>query len=278
MKRLLFLLLSAVLLTSAMVGCSARPSPVSSSVSSDPSSSSFDPVSDTTSALEYFNEKGPFDAEHYNLGLRALQAIDSYLDGYTTIAGVNKVLADCYEEVSALPELPESDPFYAGNDFVYSYIFLAYVDYQYQLSGFATKKYQDRNLLAAALGEPENDYSDILKVSPVDAYLDDVISKLEAEQTDVSVSYYWYEGDLFIDLNTTGLNYFYENRDSLSAETKENLREVSHGYVSGDFAKILYNEIRKVGGDDFLIYISLKGITTFCVSCNLEIILDYLNE
>ena len=241
-----------------------------------------DPVNTTleepTAGPSHYNEKGPFDDAHYEIGLKALQAIDGYLDGDLTLSGVNKILSECYDELGSLPELPETDPLYAGNDFVHSYVFLAYVDFYYQISETDSERCKDRNYLAAAIGEAERDFSSVYSSEAVSSFLDGLFDSLEESFPNSTFRYSWYEGDLFIDFVLPSFDYYYQNKDTLSAEDRATVLETSHGYVSGDFAQTMYDEIRKRGGYSFDVYMTLCGCALFCSSCNLKIYMDPLNE
>ena len=292
MKRIFAAILCAALLLSLLAGCASDPTP-SGSDADQPPASTAPPAPATTTAPEtmaapstaapaepaHKNERGPFDEEHYQIGLRALQAVDSYLDGTLTLSEANRTLSSCYDEISALPELPESDPLYAGNDFVKSYVFLAKVDYSFQLSDFASNKYDDRNYLAAAIGEPEKDYSSS-SFYAVDSYLSGLFSDMEHKFPDCTYLHTWRDGDLFIVMMIPALDYYYENKDSLSAEERSTVKDVSHGYVAGSFAESIYNAVRKVGGEDFDVYLAIVNADgdTYCASRNLKIFTDPLNE
>ena len=292
MKRIFAAVLSLALFLALLAGCASDPAP-SGAASDLPPASTAAPAPTTTAAPEttaapttaaptepaHKNERGPFDEEHYQIGLRALQAVDGYLDGTLTLSEANRTLASCYDEISALPELPESDPLYAGNDFVKSYVFLAKVDYSFQLSDFASKKYDDRNYLAAAIGEPEKEFS-ASSADAVDSYLSGLFSEMEQKFPDCTYLHTWRDGDLFIVMMIPDLDYYYENKDSLSAEERSAVKDVSHGYVAGSFAESIYNAVRKVGGEDFDIYLAIVNADgdTYCASQNLKIFTDPLNE
>lgn len=137
MKKLVVLILAAALLLSA---CAVKQ------------------AEETTTASSFLhqNEKGPFDEDHYTIGWSALWALDQYIEGkqpYTSVLTVQ--LKDCLTKLDNLPELPAGGPCIAGNDFVRSYVFLAYTDCQFHLSNFESKIVEDRNLLAVALGASE---------------------------------------------------------------------------------------------------------------------------
>ena len=278
MKKLVLFLLVFILFLSSCSSSAPAGDSATSTPQTTPAPSTQAP--ETTVPVQHINEKGPFDDNHYEIGLRALQSIDSYLDGDLTLSGVNKALTTCYDEIKNLPALPETDPFYAGNDFVYSYVFLAYCDFSFQLSDFETKKFEDRNYLAAALGEPTKEYNlSSTKTSDIEDVLVDFESSMKEKFPDSDFSHFWYEGDLFIDLMLPQFDYYLNNKATLSAESRATALEVSHGYVSGDFAQSIYSFVREVGGSDFRVFITLScpsGIC--CVSCDLVIFQDPLNE
>ena len=275
MRKICALMLAALLL---FAGCAAEFADTEPPATTAAPAPVVTTLPETTSGPSHYNEKGPFDDAHYEIGLKALQAIDGYLDGDLTLSGVNKVLSECYNDLCELPELPETDPLAAGNDFVRSYVFLAQTDFYYQLSGFETKKYQDRNYLAAAIGEPEKDFSPVFSTEAVNAFLDDAFASLRETFPDSRFTYIWNDGDLFLDFNIPSFNYYYQNKDLLSAEDRATVREISHGYVSGDVAQSLYDQIRSIGGSGFDVYITLGGCALFCSSRNLQIFMDPLNE
>ena len=286
MKRIFAAVLSLALLLALLAGCASDPAP-SGAASDLPPASTAAPAPATTDAPTtavptepaHMNEKGPFDEEHYRIGLRALLALDSYFDGKLTASEVDRALSSCYDEISSLPELSESDPLYAGNDFVRSYVFLAKIDFDLQMSDFATKKYEDRNYLAAALGEPEKDYSSS-SFYAVDSYLSGLFSDMEEKFPDNTFLHAWRDGDLYIFLMIPDLDYCYENKDSLTAADRSAMKEVSHGYVAGSFAESIYNAVRKVGGEGFDVFIGIANEdgVTYCASKNLEIFIDSLDE
>lgn len=292
MKRIFAAILCAALLLALLAGCASDPTPSGSDADQPPASTAA-PAPATTAAPEttaapttaapaepaHTNERGPFDEEHYQIGLRALQAVDGFLDGTLTISEVNRVLSSCYEEISALPELPESDPLYAGNDFVKSYVFLSQIDFEMQMSDFSTKKYEDRNYLAAAIGEPEKEFS-ASSSDAVDLYLSGLFSELQKKFPDCTYLHTWSDGDLFIVMMIPDLDYYYENKDSLSAEERSTVKDVSHGYVAGSFAESIYNAVRDVGGEDFDVYLAITNSDgdTYCASRNLNLFLDPLND
>lgn len=286
MKRICAAVLFLALLLALLAGCASDPAP-SGAVSDLPPVSTAAPAPATTDAPTtaapteptHMNEKGPFDEEHYQIGLRALQALDSYLGGKTMITEAKQVLSSCYDEIAVLPELSEPDPLYAGNDFVRSYVFLAKIDFDLQMSDFATKKYEDRNYLAAAIGEPEKEFSSS-SADAVDSYLSGLFPEMEQKFPDCTYLHMWRDGDLFIVMMIPALDYYYENKDSLSAEERSTVKDVSHGYVAGSFAESLYNSVRKVGGEDFDVYLAIVNADgdTYCASRNLQIFMDPLNE
>ena len=286
MKRISAAVLSLALLLALLAGCASDPAP-SGAASDLPSASTAAPAPATTDAPTtaapteptHMNEKGPFDEEHYQIGLRALQALDNYLGGKTMITEAKQVLSSCYDEIAALPELSESDPLYAGNDFVKSYVFLAKIDFDLQMSDFAKKKYDDRNYLAAALGEPEKEFSPSA-VDSVDSYLSGLFAEMEKKFPDNTYMHTWKDGALFIIMLLPNLDDYYENKDSLTAEDRSALQEISNGYVAGGFAKSIYDAVRDVGGDGFDVFISITNEdgVTYCASKNLEIFIDALDE
>lgn len=275
MRKICALMLAALLL---FAGCAAEYADTEPPATTAAPTPVVTTLPETTACPSRFNEKGPFDDAHYEIGLKALQAVDGYLDGDLTLAGVNNVLSECYNDLCDLPELPKTDPLAAGNDFVRSYVFLAQTDFCYQLSGFETKKYQDRNYLAAAIGEPEKDFAPAFSTEDVDAFLDGVFASLQDTFPDSKFTYSWNDGNLFIDFNIMSFDYYYANKSSLSAEDRDTVREISHGYVSGDVAESIYNQVRAIGGDSFDVYITLSGSALFCASRNLQIYMDPLND
>lgn len=270
MKRLLSVVFAFVLIVSALSGCSTNPvSPTGPSTTVPPE----------TAVPVFENEKGPFDSDHYKIGLRALQAIDAFLAGDVSISDLNNTLSTCYADISAIPELPETDPLAAGNYYVKGCVFLVKIDFEFQLSDFDKKKYEDRNYLAASIGEPEKEFDvESSNRAQLESFLTDIFETLQTHIANSKFSYSWYNGDLFIDIVIHDFDYFWDNKESLTEESLETVLEISHSYVIGDVAQSLYNSIRKVGGEGFDIYITLGGRTLFCASRNLEIIMDPLNQ
>lgn len=292
MNRIFAAILCAVLLLSLLSGCASESTPSGEAADLAPASTAAPapattappnttaaPTTAAPTEPAHTNERGPFDEEHYQIGLRALQTIDICLDGKLTVSEANRALSSCYNELSALPELPESDPLYAGNDFVKTYVFLAKIDFEMQPSDFATKKYEDRNYLAAAIGEPEKEFS-ASSADAVDSYLSDLFSEMEKKFPDCTYLHSWSDGNLFIFMTIPDFDYYYENKDSLSAEDRSTVREVSHGYVAGSFAESIYNAVRKIGGDDFDVFLAVVNSDgdTYCASRNLNLFLDPLND
>ena len=103
--------------------------------------------------FSHYNEKGPFDDDHYNIAFRALYSIERYLTGDQVYASVLSLeLRDCLDEIYRLPKTPKDDPLFAGNEFVRTYVFLASTDCSYHIGDFEKKIKEDRDLLAAAIG------------------------------------------------------------------------------------------------------------------------------
>ena len=108
----------------------------------------------------------------------------------------------------------------------------------------------------------------------VDEYLNGAWDALHENFPDDSFSHEWNDGNLFIEIRTEPVDYFYKNWDSLDEATKAEVVDLAHGYVAGDFAEPLYRGIRERGGDDFTVYFVLVGETVYCTSANLRIIAD----
>lgn len=122
-------------------------------------------------------------------------------------------------------------------------------------------------------GEPDFD------VSAVNAYLDDFFPGVQKIVPGSSFSYSWYKGNLFIEILIPDYDFFYDNKDDLTDDVRASVREISHGYVIGEFAETVYNNIRSLCGEDFNVYFTLCGEkNTLCASCNLRLISDPLNE
>ncbi len=268
-------------------GCSSDPSTSSNSlVPSFQATSTFSNLyeeisSVAASSISYYgvNSDGPFDEEHYLIGNLALQSLDNYFAGNLSLGEIKKTLSACYDEISSLAELTDSDLLISGNELIKTYVFLAYADFNFSLSASPSKKYEDRNFLAAALGEPSKDYdAEATNKFLINSFLDRSFSSLQASIPGSSFSYSWTEGSLFVYINTKDFDYFYENKDLLDDQTRKKVLDVSHGYVTGDVAQLLYDPIRWIGGSEFDIFISLGGSNVFCVSKNLKIIMDPLNE
>lgn len=279
MKRICAAVLFLALLLALLAGCASDPAP-SGAASDLPSASTAAPAPTTTAAPEttaapttaaptepaYSNERGPFDEEHYQIGLRALRAVDGFLDGTLTISEVNRVLSSCYEEISALPELPESDPLYAGNDFVKSYVFLARIDFEMQMSDFSTKKYEDRNYLAAAIGEPERDFSASLGDEQLTSYLDALVDALNSSDGDTRYYYSLDDNGVYFTISMPAFDYYYVNLDSVSSDELASVREIALGFVSGEFAENLIKHIHENGEDSKPVYITLGCTYGICLS------------
>lgn len=227
------------------------------------------------------NERGPFDAEHYEIGMKALNAIDKYLDGGEYLSVTSMLLKQYNDEMNKLPELSESDPLCAGNEFVKAYVFLASTDFAFQLSDFETKKYEDRNYLAAALGEPERDFESEkpqMNVDRVKDFLDDFVKTMNDKYPENTYSYSVTDDGIFVQMNLPSFDYYYLNKDTISAEEKETVKSVSQGYVSGDFGESLVNALRDNGAADAYIYLILCGTYgDYCCSRDLQIFIDNLN-
>ena len=122
-------------------------------------------------------------------------------------------------------------------------------------------------------GEPAFDVSD------VNGYLDDFLPGVQELVPGSTFSYSWYKGNLFIEILIPEYDFFLENKADLTDEVRGSVRAISHGYVVGEFAETVYNNIRSLGGDDFNVYFTLCGEkNTLCASCNLRLISDPLNE
>lgn len=274
MKKLLVFVFVCLLFISLM-GCASAPTSTTEPVQTTLPTTAAPTSPATTAGVSRVNEKGAFDNDHYTIGLRALHAIDSYLTGNAKIEALNQTLKSCYNEIAAFPE---DDPVFPGNDFVRSYVFLAYIDFDFQGTDFPTKKYTDRNLLAAAIGEPEKEYA-AAATAAVDAFLDEVIETMQKTSPDSSFSYRWADGNLFFVYNIPTFDKYYENKATLSAQDRADVLTASHGYVAGDMAAQIYDMIRTLGGDDFGVYFALEGkYGSYCVSYNLKIIIDSINE
>lgn len=294
MKRikLLPLLLALLLLFSLLSGCASDSTPSGSAADQSPASTAA-PAPTTTAAPEttafpttaaptepaHTNERGPFDEEHYQIGLRSLQAVDGFLDGTLTISEVNRVLSSCYEEISALPELPESDPLYAGNDFVKSYVFLAQIDFEMQMPDFSTKKYEDRNYLAAAIGEPEKEFSAFDDEAQLKAYLDGLVAALNDADGDTLHYYSLSEDGVFFTISMPAFDAIYDNLDSLPASDLSAARNIALELVSGEFAEDLIAHIRANGGASKAVYITFGCSRGICMaSRDLSVFMDELKR
>lgn len=237
---------------------------------------------ETTAPAYRTNEKGPFDDEHYEIGAKALAAIDDYLDGKEYLSVTSMLLSSCYDDIAALPDLPESDPLYAGNDFVRAYVFLAKVDFGMQKSDFETKKYEDRNYLAAAIGEPTRDFTAAAQ-SDDDAslrkFLDGLVSSLNDAEGD-TLYYYSIEDDgVFFTISMPAFDPVYESLDSLSADDLASARKIALDFVSGDFAKDLVEQIHSHGGASMSVYITLGCTHGICMaSRDLTVYMDELKR
>ena len=295
MKRISSVILCAALLLYLLPACAADSTP-SGSAADPPPASTAAPAPATTSAPEttaapataaptepaHKNERGPFDEEHYHIGLRALQAVDGYLDGTLTLSEANRTLSSCYDEISALPELPESDPLYAGNDFVKSYVFLAQIDFEMQMSDFPTKKYEDRNYLAAAIGEPARNFTAAVQSNDDAAlrkYLDGLVSSLNNAKGDTLFYYSIDEDGVFFTVSMPAFDSIYDNLDSLSASDLSAARNIALDFVSGEFAEDLIAHIRANGGASKSVYITLGCSRGICMaSRDLSVFMDELKR
>lgn len=237
---------------------------------------------ETTAPAYRTNEKGPFDDEHYEIGAKALAAIDDYLDGKEFLSVTSMLLSSCYDDIAALPDLPESDPLYAGNDFVRTYVFLAKVDFGMQMSDFETKKYEDRNYLAAAIGEPARDFTAAAQ-SNDDAslrkFLDGLVSALNDAEGDTLYYYSIDEDDVFFTISMPSFDPVYEILDSLSADDLASAREIAREFVAGDFAKDLVEQIHSHSGASMSVYITLGCTHGICMaSHDLTVFMDELKK
>lgn len=286
MKRIFAAVLSLALFLALLAGCASDPAP-SGAASDLPPASTAAPAPATTDAPTtavptepaHMNEKGPFDEEHYRIGFRALQALDSYFDGKLTASEVDRALSSCYDEISALPELSESDPLYAGNDFVRSYVFLAKIDFDLQMSDFATKKYEDRNYLAAAIGEPEKEFSASDDEAQLQAYLDGLVAALNDVDGDTLHYYSLSEDGVFYTISMPAFDSIYDNLDSLPASDLAAARNIALDFVSGEFAEDLIAHIRANGGASKSVYITLGCSRGICMaSRDLSVFMDELKR
>lgn len=286
MKRICASVLSLALLLALLAGCASDPAP-SGAASDLPPVSTAAPAPATTDAPTtaapteptHINEKGPFDEEHYQIGLRALQALDSYLGGKTMITEAKQVLSSCYDEIAALPELSEFDPLYAGNDFVRSYVFLAKIDFDLQMSDFATKKYEDRNYLAAAIGEPEKDFSASDDEAHLQTFLDGLVAALNDSDADTLYYFSISEDGVFFTISMPEFDSIYDNLDSLPASDLSRARNIALDLVSGEFAEDLIAHIRANGGASKAVYIALGCSRGICMaSRDLSVFMDELKR
>jgi hypothetical protein len=286
MKKTILLALLVCLLLSA---CSNAKSSASDSSTAIPTEAA-EPVApvtasqipETTSPAYRTNEKGPFDDEHYEIGAKALAVIDDYLDGKKSLPAASMLLSSCYDDIAALPDLLESDPLYAGNDFVRAYVFLAKVDFGMQMSDFETKKYEDRNYLAAAIGEPARNFTAAVQSNDDAAlrkFLDGLVSTLNDAEGDTLYYYSIDEDDVFFTISMPSFDPVYESLDSLSADDLASAREIDREFVAGDFAKDLVEQIHSHGGASMSVYITLGCTHGICMaSHDLTVFMDELKK
>lgn len=284
-KSLLVLLAFALLLSS----CSSAPdssgregSPSSAAATQPPPALTAEAAPTTTEAPSEparTNEKGPFDDAHYQIGLRALQAIDAYLDGTAQISSTCAELSKCYDDIRALPEIPASDPLAAGNDFVRAYVFLANVDFSAQSSDFSSKKYDDRNYLAAAIGESVKEFSASDDETQLRSFLDGLVAALNDSDGDTLYYYTVDEDGVFFTISMPALDPIYEALDTLPSSDLSAARKIALDFVSGDFAEDLVSHIRSNGGASKAVYITLGCSHGICMaSRDLSVFMDELRR
>lgn len=282
------------LLVLLLSGCSGSPAAPSSDAASQQSPG--DPTTSDAPALT--SKYGDFDLDHFNYGKKALDALDDYIDFKISKDEAFAVLTDLYNRKDELPSVAEDDPLFIGNDTIWAYVFLPYMDFEYPRDTLPQDIRDHRNLLAEALGLPVRDFSAFSSAQPDDtassatdapeqddalskytAYLDGIIADAQSDgDGGVTLSYSIKDDGIYIWFNAPLFDDIMPNLDALPSDELQRLSDTALSFVVGDIGGPLYDKAVSFGcTQDVYVTISCRyGVV--CSACNGKIIVNNLDK
>lgn len=283
MRKCAVLFLCCAFVFLILAGCSGdQPKPSGSTL----------PADSLESGPVLTGKHGPFDEEHFNFGKKALSALDDYIDFKISKDDAFSVLTELYNRKDELSTVPEDDPLYAGNDAIWAYVFLPYIDFENSLDTFPQDIRDHRNLLAEALGLPTRDFpsssggpdssSSDSSPEPTDealakytAFLDSVISSVQSDGSDsMTLSYSVSDDSVFLTFKTDLFDEFLPRLDELSEDDRQLLSDNALSFVTGDVGGPLYDMAVSYGCTQD-IYITVSGrYGVVCSACNGKLLVN----
>jgi len=115
--------------------------------------------------------------------------------------------------------------------------------------------------------------------SELDNYLQGFVDEMNSNSDITRYTYSIDELGVSINVYTDAFDYYYNNKDAFSDEQKDEIKEASLSYVTGDIAEAIVEMVHNNGGEDEDVFLALIGEDkVYCVSKNLHLMTDELNK